>query len=215
MAIFVAQYHHMSASDFKFRDLAKKIFGYFMQGVLLIAPIFFTVLAIYKLFDYFDSTANNLFQYFFHFSFPGFGIMMFVAFITLVGLVGSTVLIHPIVGAIEKLLENTPLVKDIYSSLKDFVSAFISNKKKFDKPVLMEMGKGSGIFRPGFITSDDLSEFGIHDKVAVYLPQSYTFAGHLYFVNRDQITPLDNISPADTMKYIISGGVVQFEEEDK
>ena len=83
------------------------------------------------------------------------------------------------------MLERTPLVKDIYSTIRDFVSAFLSNKKKFNKPVIVEMGKGLGIFKLGFITDADLSEFGISDKVAVYFPHFYNFLGNLFIVNAE------------------------------
>jgi uncharacterized membrane protein len=114
---------------------------------------------------------------------------------------------------IENLLEHTPLVKDIYGSFKDFISAFISNKKKFNKPVMVEMGKGTGIHRFGFITDDDLSEFQIQDKVAVYIPLSYTFTGQLFIVNKDQVTFLPPSMSADMMKYVLSGGVTEMEDK--
>ena len=205
----------MSTPSARFTAFGKRLASYFLQGLLLVAPAFFTILAIYKIFDLFDSNTNDLFERLFHFRFPGLGILAFVIFITLVGAVGGSILLQPILDAIERLLENTPLVKDIYSSVKDFVSAFISNKKKFNKPVIVEIGKGSGIFRMGFVTDDNLSEFSITDKVAVYFPQSYTFAGHLFLVNKEQLHFLPTSMSANVMKYILSGGVMEFEEEKK
>jgi uncharacterized membrane protein len=125
------------------------------------------------------------------------------------------VIAQPLLNVIENLLEHTPLVKDIYSSLKDFISAFISNKKKFNKPVIIEMGKGSGIFRLGFITDEDLVEFHIEDKVAVYIPLSYTFTGQLFIVNKDQVSPLPPNMSAELIKYVLSGGVTNLEEKNK
>ena len=205
----------MSAASERITAFGKRIAGYFLQGLLLIAPAFFTILAIYKLFDLFDSNTNDLFERLFHFRFPGLGILAFIIFITLVGAIGGSIILQPILDAIERLLQHTPLVKDIYSSIKDFVSAFISNKKKFNKPVIVEIGKGTGIYRVGFITDDNLSEFNINDKVSVFFPQSYTFAGHLFIVNKEQITYLPASMSANVMKYILSGGVMEFEEEKK
>ncbi len=203
----------MSKLSLKTQSIWKRLASYFFQGLLLIAPASITAYLIFKIFDIFDSNTNPFFQQFFHFTFPGLGILIFVAFITLFGFIGSTVLVRPILNVIENLLEHTPLVKDIYGSFKDFISAFISNKKKFNKPVMVEMGKGTGIHRFGFITDDDLSEFQIQDKVAVYIPLSYTFTGQLFIVNKDQVTFLPPSMSADMMKYVLSGGVTEMEDK--
>lgn len=192
-----------------------RLVAYFMQGLLLIAPAFVTVYAIFYIFNVFDSHVNDVFEYVFKFRFPGLGLVVMVAFITFVGFVGSLVIVRPLLNIFDLLLEKTPLVKDIYSSLKDFFGAFISNKKKFNKPVMFEMGKGSGVFKLGFITQDDLSELNILDKVAVYTPLSYNLSGIMYIVNRDQVQILDDVAAGDMMKFIVSGGVTEIEEEEE
>lgn len=196
------------------KPIGKRLVSYFFQGLLLAGPISLTAYVIFKTFDVLNSNTNSIFEHVFHFSFPGLGIVVFACCIMLLGYIGSTVLVQPLLNIIENLLEHTPLVKDIYSSVKDFISAFLSNKKKFNKPVIVEMGKGMGIFRLGFITDEDLSEFHIMDKVGVYIPMSYTFTGQLYFVNKDQITELPRNMSADTIKYILSGGVMEMDEKE-
>lgn len=191
-----------------------RLVAYFMQGLLLIAPAFVTVYAIFYIFNVFDSHVNDVFEYIFKFRFPGLGLVVMVAFITFIGFVGSLVIVRPLLNLFDLLLEKTPLVKDIYSSLKDFFGAFISNKKKFNKPVMFEMGKGSGVFKLGFITQDDLSELNITDKVAVYTPLSYNLSGIMYIVNRDQVQPLTDVAAGDMMKFIVSGGVTEIDDEE-
>jgi uncharacterized membrane protein len=56
-------------------------------------------------------------------------------------------------------------------------------------------------------------EFDLQEYVAVYIPQSYAFAGHLYFVKRDRVRILTDISSADAMKFAISGGVAEVDEQ--
>lgn len=192
-----------------------RLAAYFMQGLLLIAPAFVTVYAIFYIFNVFDSHVNDVFEYVFKFRFPGLGLVVMVAFITFVGFVGSLVIVRPLLNLFDLLLEKTPLVKDIYSSLKDFFGAFISNKKKFNKPVMFEMGKGSGVYKLGFITQDDLSELNILDKVAVYTPLSYNLSGIMYIVNRDQVEVLNDVAAGDMMKFIVSGGVTEIDDEEE
>jgi uncharacterized membrane protein len=98
------------------------------------------------------------------------------------------------------------LVRIIYSSLKDLISAFVGDKKKFNQPVLVLLNKSSELRKLGFITQTDLGEWGLKESVAVYLPHSYNFSGDLYIVPRENVT-IVQASGADVMKFIVSGGV--------
>ncbi len=112
----------------------------------------------------------------------------------------------------ERMIEKAPLVKLIYSSVKDLVEAFVGEKRRFNKPVLVRLEKDSQINRIGFITKEDLTDMGIdREMVAVYLPFSYSFAGELIILPRENITFL-NTSGTDAMKFIISGGVTEIKE---
>ncbi|HNP99199.1 MAG TPA: DUF502 domain-containing protein, partial [Bacteroidia bacterium] len=92
------------------------------------------------------------------------------------------------------------------------VEAFVGEKRRFNKPVLVRLEKDNDINRIGFITQEDLSEIGLgKDKVAVYLPFSYSFAGELIVLPRENISPI-NASGTDMMKFIISGGVTEIKD---
>lgn len=192
-----------------------KIVAYFLQGLLLIAPTFLTLYAIFYFFNFFDSRVNDVFENFFKARFPGLGLVAIFFFITAIGFIGSLVIVQPLLHLIDLMLEKTPLVKDIYSTVKDFFGAFISKKKKFNRPVIFEFGKGTGVFKLGFITQEDLSDLGILDKVAVYTPLSYNLSGIMYIVNKDQVQPLHDVGSTDMMKFILSGGVTELEEEEE
>ena len=69
------------------------------------------------------------------------------------------------------------------------------------------------VWRVGFITRQDLTDFGLQDFVAVYLPQSYALAGHVYLVKKDRVRVLTNISSADAMKFVVSGGVADLPDD--
>ena len=83
--------------------------------------------------------------------------------------------------------------------------------RKFNKSVLVTV-LGDDVWQVGFITQEELDQFELKDFVAVYVPQSYAFAGHLYFVKRDRVRVLTDISSTDAMKFAISGGVTEIEE---
>jgi uncharacterized membrane protein len=138
--------------------------------------------------------------------YPGSGILIIIVTVTVIGYIGSTLIAKPIFDLFEKLLNRLPLVRIIYSSLKDLISAFVGDKKKFDQPVLVTINKQSDLQKLGFITQEDLSNLGIKEKIAVYLPHSYNFSGDLFIVPRENVV-LIRASGADIMKFIVSGGV--------
>jgi uncharacterized membrane protein len=145
---------------------------------------------------------------------PGLGFLVVLAIVLGVGYISSSFIVGRLVDLFDRILERTPGVKIIYSTLKDFFEAFAGNKRKFDKAVLVSI-EAPDVWRIGFITHEELHEFGLHDYMAVYLPQSYAFAGHVYLVKRDRVRVLTDISSADAMKFAISGGVTQLEEEEE
>lgn len=196
--------------------MMSKIFSslgrYFFSGLLTIAPLVFTFYSLYFIFNIIDEPAQILFKFFFGFSFQGLGLLSVLILVICTGFLSTQVLVRPLFSWIESLLNRTPFVKIIYTSIKDLFSAFMSDKKKFNKPVLVEMVKGSGLYKIGFVTDADLTEFKIENKLAVYFPHSYNFSGNLYIINAEQVQPITGVNTADIMKYVVSGGVTNIHE---
>jgi uncharacterized membrane protein len=109
------------------------------------------------------------------------------------------------------VLEQTPGIKYIYTSVKDFLEAFGGNRRKFDKPVLVSVD-AEDTWRVGFITQNDVSQFELTEHVAVYVPLSYALTGVVYFVPKTKIRIIHNMTSAEAMKFVISGGVAHLEE---
>ena len=76
--------------------------------------------------------------------------------------------------------------------------------------MLVKIQENAELERIGFITEDELDEFGVGDKVAVYFPFSYAISGELMIVPKKNITPL-NIPASMALKFIISGGITEIE----
>ena len=189
----------------------KQFFRYFIQGLLILVPIGITILVIVKIFGWIFSLFNRIGIIINPYVDPVLAFLVVVGLIFLIGFLGSTYLFTPLFGRIEKAIEKAPLIKIIYSSIKDFLSAFVGSKKRFNKPVLVLIDKANDIRQLGFITQTDLSDLGMkEDKVAVYMPMSYAFSGKLIIVARESVTPV-NIAAADAMKFIVSGGVTDLE----
>ncbi len=193
------------------RGLLKKILLYFFQGALVIVPIFITVLVLYKIIinvgsviEYMNLSVNPIVD-------PFLGVLVVVAGLVLVGLLSGSFVFRPILSLLDDLIERAPLIKTIYSSVKDLMSAFVGQKKRFNKPVLVRVNDHPVVEKLGFITNEDLSELGIGEgRIAVYLPMSYAFSGQVLVVDRSTVKALP-VSSADLMKFIISGGVTEID----
>jgi uncharacterized membrane protein len=181
----------------------KKFINYFLQGLLYIVPITVTIYVVFWTFQKIDGILP--------FQFPGLGMIVIIALITLIGFLGSAVIASPINSFFQNLLKKAPLLNTVYSSVKDLMNTFVGKKKGFSQAVLIKLYENSTIERIGFITNEDLSSLGIKDgKILVYLPHSYAFSGQLFIVERSYITPIDK-SSAEIMKLIVSGGVTDLD----
>jgi uncharacterized membrane protein len=181
------------------KKLINTLFKYFMRGVLLIVPFALT--------GYIISIAINWMDHIIRINIPGLGMIITVVAITLFGYLGSSLLVRSVFDAIEKFIIKVPLISLIYTSLKELIAAFVGNKKKFDKPVLVTVNMERMIQKIGFITQPDLESLNLPGNVAVYVPQSYSFSGELYIVPKEIVKPLPGLSGTEVMKFVISGGV--------
>jgi len=184
-----------------------KLIRYFFQGLLLISPLAITIYAIVVSLEFVDGLLIKYLTKLIGFRIPGLGLLIIFTFITLIGVLGSSILIKPILNSLDKLISQAPLVKIIYTSIKDFMSAFVGKDKKFTEPVLVKMNRESDIEKLGFITQHDLTLLGIDSgKVAVYLPHSYNFSGNLFIVPAINVTPI-KANSTEVMKFIVTAGV--------
>lgn len=176
----------------------KRISQYFLQGLLFLIPLFVTLYVIYWIFSKIDRVLDL--------PVPGLGFIVTIVFITLIGFFTSNFLTKNIVHLVDRIFAKLPLIKMIYSSIKDLVNAFVGDKKSFNRPVQVVLDRESNIRLLGFATRDSLENIGIKDSIAVYIPQSYNFAGNLIIAQREQVIPL-TADPGAVMKLIVSGGV--------
>ena len=187
----------------------RQLINYFLRGVLFVAPVFFTIYALYAILRWGDDLIHDFFPQLF----PGAGLLILLAFITLVGLLTKLFVFNWVMDALEHLFNQSPVTRLIYSSLKDLFSAFVGDKKKmFSQPVMVMLFKEAGVQKLGFITKQDLEAIGVKGMSAVYFPHSYNFSGNLYLVPKENITVLHDFPAADAMKFIVSGGVTDIDK---
>ncbi|HEY4786510.1 MAG TPA: DUF502 domain-containing protein [Bacteroidales bacterium] len=192
----------------RFNYLMKKFTSYFLQGLLYSAPLGITIYVIYAAFGWVDSILKPPIENILNLHIPGLGLLLMIILITLVGIIGQSVVAQPFKAAIERLIQKAPLLHMVYTSIRDFMEAFVGKEKKFNQPVSVLVSKDPEIERFGFITQHDLSELNMKGKVAVYIPLSYGFMGELFIVPAEYVKPVD-IPAGEMMKFIVSGGVTR------
>jgi uncharacterized membrane protein len=180
-----------------------RLLNYFFRGLIVVAPLAVTIYICFAIFTSIDNWLG--------FRVPGVGFLLTIVVITLIGFFASNLITRGLLAAVESTLQRLPFVRLLYGSTRDLLNAFVGEKRRFDKPVIVTPVPQSGIRVLGFLTQESLSVIGMADHVTVYIPQSYGFAGQLIVVPATQIAPLAAES-ADVMAFIISGGVTQIPE---
>lgn len=176
----------------------RRLVGYFLRGLALVAPVALTVYVCWRVFVAIDTWITL--------PLPGLGFALTIALITLTGVLASNVLTQGLVAAFDGLLDKLPFVRLLYGSARDLAEAVVGDKRRFDSPVMVTLHAASEAKALGFITRRDLAALGVADHVAVYFPFSYSFAGQLLLVPGRHVVPLET-SNAELMTFIVSGGV--------
>lgn len=172
--------------------------SYFLRGLVLTVPLAVTVAVCWVALRTIDGWLGI--------PVPGAGLLVTLAAITLVGFLGSNFLWNTLVERLERMLDRLPFVRILYNATKDLLDAFVGEKRRFDRPVLVAMSADGAVRTFGFITQQSLEKLGLRDDVAVYFPQSYNFAGQLVVVPASRVTTIEAPS-SDVLAFIVSGGV--------
>ncbi len=183
----------------------KRLLNYFFRGLVVTAPVAITIWISVVVFQTIDRWLGL--------PIPGLGFVITLVLITLVGFLASNLLTRGLVNLVERVMARLPFVRLLYSSTKDLLNAFVGEKRRFDKPVMVHLFAGGSVKALGFVTQESLSALGAGGDVAVYFPQSYNFAGQVLLVSAAQVARLEAAS-SDVMAFIVSGGVTHLPAGD-
>ena len=176
----------------------RRLLNYFLRGLVLVAPLAITLYVCWVVFVRIDGWLGL--------PVPGLGFVVTIVLITVIGFLGSNLITRGMVAIVDQAVSRLPFVRLLYTSTKDLLNAFVGEKRRFDKPVLVRLGMHSEARMVGFVTQESLDRLGLPGYSSVYFPQSYNFAGNLVVFPSSQVEPLDAPS-ADVMAFIVSGGV--------
>jgi uncharacterized membrane protein len=175
-----------------------RLFAYFLRGLVFVAPLGITLYICWLIFTRIDGWLGI--------PIPGVGFLVTIALITIFGFLASNLITRGALGVFDSVMNRLPFVRLLYSSTKDLLNAFVGEKRRFDKPVLVRIYPGGEARALGFVTQESLTQLGLDGFVSVYFPQSYNFAGSLILYPVTLVEPID-ASSSEVMAFIVSGGV--------
>jgi uncharacterized membrane protein len=191
--------------------------NYFFAGVLVTAPIAITIWLAWEFVSFVDSTVTPYIPYrwnpetYLPFTVPGLGVVVVVSVLIMIGFVTANLVGRTLVVAGERLLARMPVIRSLYSAVKQILeTVFKEQSKAFRSVILLEYPR-KNCWALGFITGD--AERGIQaltpeDSVNVFLPTTPNpTSGFLLFLPRKATQQL-TMTVEEGIKMVVSGGIV-------
>lgn len=188
----------------------KQLGSILLKGLVTILPIGLTVYFIYWLGITTESLLSKPLKLVLDPGnyWPGMGLVTGFLILFVVGLAVNAFLVRRVLALGEELLMRVPVVKTVYSAIRDMTRLVNTEKKKgdLDRVVTLDFGPGKLI---GFVTQEHAKTLGIgggDDLVAVYLPMSYQIGGYTLYLPRSKLVETD-LSVEQAMRIVLTGGV--------
>jgi uncharacterized membrane protein len=194
----------------------RRLRTYFLTGLVLAAPVFLTVAITMWFVQWIDGIVDPMIPPFYRpdsylrFSIPGFGLVVALVFITLLGFLTRNYVGSRLVHYGESLVGRMPIVRSLYRGLKQIFETVVSSRSRAFQTVGLIEYPRPGIWAIVFIAGDARGEIEHHlnETVAVFLPTTPNpTSGFMLFVKRSDITILD-MTLEEAAKLVISGGLV-------
>ena len=188
----------------------KKISNNFFKGILISVPVIITFYIAWALIKFFDKQASPILGTF-PYELPGFGLIIVFVFFSIIGFLTTGLLGRIFSSFIEKILSKIPVLRNIYSGLKQLFETILSKKSNSFREVILLEYPRKGIWAMGFLTGDTKGEVNRRTKsqmVNIFLPTTPNpTSGFLLFVPQSDVIRL-SMSVEEGIKMIISAGML-------
>jgi uncharacterized membrane protein len=202
--------------------LFPRLRNYFLTGLVIAAPLFLTVYITRTFVEWIDGMVVPLipgpyrFDERLPFAIPGFGVLVALVLITLMGFLTANFIGRRLLLAGESLLGRMPIIRNLYGGLKQVFETVVSRPANAFKQVALIEYPRDGTWSLAFIAADARGSIGDHvtggdpdeESVSVFLPTSPNPTnGFLFFVKKSELVLLD-MTVEDALKMIISAGLL-------
>ena len=186
----------------------------FLKGLAVVIPIALTLAILWWM----AAGAEQLMGAVLKFTLPygwyvsGMGLVSGLVLIALIGLLSHVLVFQKIFNLGETIFRRLPLVKTIYTAIKDFINYLSPDKESEMGKVVMVQMPGQSFQLIGFVTREQFDDLpytpSAEDPVAVYMPMSYQIGGYTLFLPRNSLTPLD-MPFEQAMRLVLTGAVTR------
>lgn len=185
-----------------------KSFGrIFLRGLLAVLPITLTLWLLWWLATVAEKTLGEVFRWALgeEYYLPGLGIAAGVAVIFVIGLLTRAWVFRVLADWAEVQFQRLPLIKPIYSSIREFVRFFRQDTEDaLGRPVFVHQ---NGFRVVGFVTNESADALGRADEIVVYLPMGYQLGGYSIVVAADRVEPIERMNTSEAMRYVLTAGI--------
>lgn len=194
----------------------------FLSGLFVLLPIMVTLAIVMWLIGIAEKVLGGFIRVLMPVDayLPGMGLILTLLLILVVGLLMQAIFFRELIKWLEEQLERIPLIKTVYSAVKDLTGFFSragSGAQRFGQVVLVQI-PNVPIRMLGFVTLEDLGSAGFDElpgeqTVAVYLPMSYQIGGYTMLLPRRYLTPVD-MGMEEAMRFLITAGLSRSPDHD-
>ena len=188
----------------------KKLGSILLKGLVTILPIGLTVYFVYWLGITTETLLSKPIRWVVDDAnyWPGMGLVTGFILLFVIGLAVNAFIVRRVLSVGEELLLRVPVVKTVYSAIRDMTRLVNTDKKEgdLDRVVTLDIGFGKMI---GFVTQEHANTLGIgggDDLVAVYLPMSYQIGGYTIYLRRSRVSETE-LTVEQAMRIALTGGV--------
>lgn len=201
----------------------------FLTGLVIVGPVTITLWLMWGVIHWIDAWIKPLLPTWFNpdtylpFPVPGFGLVIAVFGLTLIGALAANLLGRALVSSGELMMSRTPIVRNVYGALKQIFESVISTtgpSQSFQKVGMIEFPSKeiwSLVFVTGETTGEikDVQPGGDGDLLTVFMPTGIVPpTGFICFVPRQNVVFL-NMTVEEAAKIILSGGIVMPDTEQE
>ncbi len=193
------------------QDILKQWGEWFVQGLLLIAPVAITIAVIVWLIGTLDEVVQTFIPE--EMYFPGIGVVLTFLLITLVGAFSRLLVVHGALAFLDRFLVQLPGVGILYTAVKEIFQTIRQHASHLGRPVLVQMDREGKLWKPGLLIENQApypldQQLSPRDYVVVYLPHSYNFSGNMFLVKKEWVRPISDTTAVQYLKFIASAGLI-------
>ena len=199
--------------------------NYFLTGFIVCAPLAITAWITWSFVGWVDGWVKPYIptrytpETYLPFSVPGFGLIVALVLITLIGFLTAGIVGRTVVGFGERLLGRVPLVRSVYTALKQIFDTVLADRSSSFKTAGLIEYPRKGVWCIVFVATTATGEIRsiLSDQgdevLAVFLPPTPNpTSGFLLYVPRSDVRIL-NMSIEGALKLVVSAGLVMPDED--